>query len=299
MPSRKTVTGKRAVRAVAPKAQEAVDFLRKRGKDDMADAVSVVLTYATSLIPSSSADPALTLHVDRGFRDRVQDQAQSKGVELTSVVLNGLKGFLDGSWEPSKPERRPKGLPVEKVSISVRVAEDLVEEVDAAAEEFARARGWSLARGYKLNARQIAIESLTRRFGVTQEKPSRGWVTDYKLLLDVPKPFRDFVRTAAEGEGKDPSIVLRDGFSRFLSGEWAPAEPPRAKKGQSTEKVRMSVQVNSEVRDWVEQRGTDPELVAARGYRLLAAQVALAAVVEAYDVPEPLLYPWLEAEPAE
>ncbi|CAM5495582.1 hypothetical protein SANTM175S_04983 [Streptomyces antimycoticus] len=91
------------------------------------------------------------------------------------------------------------------------------------AEDFARERGWAMDPVHRLNARQVAIQALGRRFGVELEKPERGWETDYQLVMDVPEAFREFVRQAEPTADRDLSIVLRDAYARFLSGEWVPA----------------------------------------------------------------------------
>lgn len=168
-PSQKT--GKRAVRAVAPTAQDAVDYLRTQGKTDMAEAVEVVLEYATAATPQYG-DSAVSLFVDRAFRDRVKRAAEEATVDLTVTVLEGFENFLAGTWEPPQPERMAKGSKPDKVSMSVRAPADLVERVDTRAEEFASEQGWSMARGYKLNARQVAIAYLAHVYPMPEEAPA-------------------------------------------------------------------------------------------------------------------------------
>ncbi|MFJ2202462.1 hypothetical protein [Streptomyces violaceusniger] len=282
------------VHAAAPIAQEAADYLRTQEKADFADAVNVLIAFATATTPQYG-DPALSLHVPVDFRDRVREQAKAEGVKnLQPIVLEDLKGFLAGEWEPSDPKVSPRGSAGAKASMSVRIPKDLVEQVDAMAEDFARERGWVMDPVHRLNARQIAIQALGRRFGVELEKPQRGWETDYQLVMDVPEAFRDFVRQAEPAADRDLSIVLRDAYARFLNGEWVPDQPQQAPVGQSVDKVRLTAQVNRHVWEQVKKAGADPEQIAARGYRLVPTQVALAAIVTAYDVPEKLLYPWVE-----
>lgn len=293
-----TLTPRKSKRAplddVLPVAQEADRFLRDNGRPDLADGVAIVVDHA--LRPGSFGNPTpnLSLSVDTAFKERVRQQASAEKVDVTAVVREELESFLRGEWEPPQPERLPRGASVDKSSLSVRIPADLVKQVDTRAEEFARERGWSLARGYKLNVGHVAVAGLARRFAVEQEKPSRGWEADCKFLLDVPEEFRTFVRDAEKAGGPDASLVLRDAFAKFLDGPWTPPRPPRAPRGQGITKVRMTIQVNEKIRDQVEQQGTDSELAGARGYRLNAQQVALAALLDAYQVPEDLLYPWAE-----
>ncbi|MEU5733792.1 MULTISPECIES: hypothetical protein [Streptomyces] len=293
MPHARRKPAKADVHAATPVAQEAVDYLRTQEKTDFADAVNVLIAFATATTPQYG-DPALSLHVPVDFRDRVREQATAEGVNLQPIVLEGLKGFLAGEWEPSDPKVSPRGTAGTKANMSVRIPRDLVEQVDAMAEDFARERGWAMDPVHRLNARQVAIQALGRRFGVELEKPERGWETDYQLVMDVPEAFREFVRQAEPTADRDLSIVLRDAYARFLSGEWVPGQPQQAPVGQSVDKVRLTAQVNRKVWEQVKKAGADPEQIAARGYRLVPTQVALAAIVEAYDVPESLLYPWAE-----
>jgi hypothetical protein len=286
----------RAARAAVPTSQLAVDYLRDQGKPNLADAVKVLVAYATDLTGEAGQqdDMTLTFQVDERFRDHVTEKADAETVAITSVILNGFIDFLDGAWEPPKPERRPRGVPVEKVSMSIRAPQAFVDQVDRVAAEFTEARGWDTGRGYALNARQIAVAALARRFDVQPEIPPRGWDARLKILLDVPEEFRDFVRDAEKAGGPAASLVLRDGFAAFLDGSWTPPKPPRAPRGQRVTKIRMVAQVNEEIRDQVDKRGKDPELAGERGYRLNAQQVAIAALLDAYRVPERLLSPWAE-----
>jgi hypothetical protein len=298
-------TKRTRITAALPVARTAATFLREQGEPGMAEAVETTIEWAERAEKAaalqadidSRLDPNYSLHVDKEFRAYVQEAAKASAEaegrdprkELTRVVTEELEAFRDGRWTPPAPVRSAYGSSPGKVNLNVRIRQDLFDQVDAMAKDPEQVA----ARGYALNARHVAIAALADRFGVELQQPSRGWDARYKLVLEVPESFRDFVH-AAEGEGRDPSIVLRDYFAAFLAGEWTPREPQRAPRGNGTTKVRMSVQVNKEVRDQVQQLGVDPDRVSERGYKLSVTQVALAALSAEYDVPETLLYPWAE-----
>ncbi|WP_448333516.1 hypothetical protein [Streptomyces sp. DSM 41534] len=294
MPPKKKVTTSR-VRAAEPVARQAVAYLNEQGKGDWADAVDTLIAYASAPGVGGQRGPALSLQVEKTFRDRVRQQAADQGVKyLTPELVEELEAFLEGDWEPVQPEPHHGGSRPEMVSMSFPLPEGLVEQVSQHAEEFARERGWDMRHKYKLTARQVAIQSLARRFGVEREQPMRGgWDANERLLLDVTPQFREHVQSAAGGDFGKLSLTVRSHWVRFLAGEWTPDAPKVAPRGQRPEKVRMIVQVNDQVRAEVEDAGADPKRIEARGgYKLSPAQVALAALMDEYDVPENLLYPW-------
>lgn len=292
MPPRKT--SRPPLAPAVPVAQEAAEQLRRDGRTEWADAVQTVIEHAVKPGPFGNPTPTLSLQVDRAFHGKVQERAQAKGVDVTEVVRTQMEAFLGGKWEPVEPTPRPKGTGGEKTTISVRLPADLVEQVDEAADQLARKRGWSLSRAHKLNARKVAIQALERRFGARRETNPLGWDADYQLLMNVPAVFREYVQEAADERGRHLSVVLREAFARFLGGKWTPVRPLKAPKGTANPLVRMSVQVNEQVRDQVETLGKDAGQASARGYKLSAAQVAVAAFADEFGVPEGLLYPWAE-----
>ncbi|CAM5495540.1 hypothetical protein SANTM175S_04982 [Streptomyces antimycoticus] len=119
LPHARRKPAKADVHAATPVAQEAVDYLRTQEKTDFADAVNVLIAFATATTPQYG-DPALSLHVPVDFRDRVREQATAEGVNLQPIVLEGLKGFLAGEWEPSDPKVSP-GTAGTKANMSVRI----------------------------------------------------------------------------------------------------------------------------------------------------------------------------------
>lgn len=168
-PSQKT--GKRDVRAVAPTAQRAVAYLRDQGETDMADAVQTVLDYATAPTPNRG-DPAISLYLDRAFRDHVKKRVKETGVDAAVTVREGFEAFLDGSWDPPQPKRAARDTPLDKVNFSVRAPAELVERVQERAAEYTREQGWPAARGYALNAMQVAAAYLAHVYPMPEEAPA-------------------------------------------------------------------------------------------------------------------------------
>ncbi|MFD8384266.1 hypothetical protein ACFV2X_38090 [Streptomyces sp. NPDC059679] len=168
-PSQKT--GKRDVRAVAPTAQRAVAYLRDQGEADMANAVQTVLDYATAPTPAYGDSP-ISLYLDRAFRDHVKAQAKATGVDAATTVREGFEAFLAGAWDPPQPKRATHGATLDKVNFSVRVSAELIERVQERAAEYTREQGWPAARGYALNAMQVAAAYLAHVYPLPDQAPA-------------------------------------------------------------------------------------------------------------------------------
>lgn len=151
-----------------PDAREAVTYLKAQGEDERAAAVAAVVDYAQEAIDASirkarrdtELDPNYSLYVEDTFRTWVRTAADKAGKELAAVVTAGMNDFLNGRWTPPAPVRAPKGQTPTKVSLNVRISEDLFDQVDALAKD----PDATAERGYALNARQVAIAALARAF---------------------------------------------------------------------------------------------------------------------------------------
>ena len=291
LPQKKT-TGARDVRATGKTARNGVRYLRQQGETDYANAFQTLLDWASAPPWLASGSAVLTLQVPADFRKEVRARADAEDIEISAAAAQGLSSFLLGGWEPTMPKRRTVGGGG-MVGMSVTVPESLIEEVNEAADRFSAEQGWVLGPRMKLNARKLAIEALERRFGVSQE-PGRGWDTDQQIRLYVTDEFRTFVREAAGGDFRELSRTLRDAYAKFLAGEWTPPEPRTAPRGHSDRTVHLTVHVNSAIHSQVDEPGADPKRVKARGYKLTAVDVARAALMDAYEVPESLLYTWAD-----
>lgn len=168
-PSQKKASKRDAVNAAIPTAQQAVDYLRDNGEDGMAAAVSTVIEYAANPV-FGSPTPTLSLFVEKAFRDHVKTAVGAGSI--TAIVREGFEAFLAGTWLPPQPQRMPKGSKAEKASMSIRADGDLVKRVEAKGEEYAQEQGWSMAQGYKLNARQVAIAYLEHVYPMPEEAPA-------------------------------------------------------------------------------------------------------------------------------
>lgn len=108
--------------------------------------------------------------------------------------------------------------------------------------------------------------------------------------LRVTKAFREHIYTQKAPEGEDAGAQLnriaKESLQDFTNGDWIPAAPGRARRGSNLGKVPMSVWVPKDVWDAANEKGQDPAQVAARGYKLTAAAVVIAAYIERFGLPE-------------
>lgn len=94
---------------------------------------------------------------------------------VTQIVVDGWEKFLAGEWQPVEPVRSGNtGSDVAKAPVNLRVPGALLERVEARAAEMISEKGWRTARGYTLNARQIATQWLARTYG-TPGVPPADW----------------------------------------------------------------------------------------------------------------------------
>lgn len=157
------------VQEALPTARTAISYLREQGQEEFADAVTLVADYAehaartheqNAAVAVENNDPAFTVTGPSDLILRAQDVSPN----LTRDVREGLKGFLAGEWAPEQPVRAPHGSNILRGSISVRMPRDLVSQVNEVAAEYAQEHGFRGGRGYALNARQVALQWLARKY---------------------------------------------------------------------------------------------------------------------------------------
>lgn len=162
--------------ATVPDTERAITFLRNEGQSAMAKAVQTTLDYAVEAAQpagdkaaraESNADPNRSINVGKPFRDHVRAMAEAESVDVARLIRRKLAEFCDGTWLPFERERAAMGTAPEKAFITVRVSDDLWKRVDALGKD-PDAIAW---RGYKLNARQVAIAALRERFPMPGDKP--------------------------------------------------------------------------------------------------------------------------------
>lgn len=157
-----------------PVVESVIEQLRSDGAASDADAVQTVLDVAleatasgkTSVTYSSSGQPNMAIPIDSALHLRVYDRSSN----LTADVLEGWQRFLEGKWKPKEPKRAPLGKGKAKSVLNVRAPAEYVARVEAAADRMVAEMGWSTKRGYKLNARQIAVQWLARKYPEARAK---------------------------------------------------------------------------------------------------------------------------------
>jgi hypothetical protein len=151
-----------------PTVEALIASLRKSENTEQADAVQAVLGLAEDAVHTAQGQAELDAKLDKPFAVPVESglwSRVSKNAPNTSeLLIEGWEKFLAGEWTPVQPARAGHGMGVAKANVNVRATKDLLARVEAAADRLVEEKGWSTARGYKLNARQIAAQWLARKY---------------------------------------------------------------------------------------------------------------------------------------
>lgn len=110
------------------------------------------------------------------------------------------------------------------------------------------------------------------------DQASESGVPNHSLAVDRGVKAR--IIAAAEAEGASLPDIISKSLQDFIDGTWTPEPPARAARNSGPDKVRISVRVRADLWDQADQAAKDPKAVAARGYRLTATTVAIAALME-------------------
>lgn len=148
-----------------------VKSLHDRGELAEADAVQAVLNYA------ASAQDVLDFAVDMIKRldlvpfaipipSDLHLRAYEGSPNLTADVLEGWVRFIAGEWIPERPVRAGHGEGEAKSVMNIRVPREVLKRVENAADVMVELRNWPTSRGWKLNARQIAVQWMARTYPV-------------------------------------------------------------------------------------------------------------------------------------
>jgi hypothetical protein len=154
------------VTEAAPQVELAIESLRSRGAVRQADAVQTVLEYALNAAGQAEArssqggDPNVAIPIESALHLR----AYEGSANLSADVLEGWQAFLSGEFVPEKPQRAAHGAGQAKSVLNVRAPQAKVAEVEAAADRMVAEKDWPTGRGYKLNARQIAVQWIARKY---------------------------------------------------------------------------------------------------------------------------------------
>lgn len=158
------------VTEAAPQVELAIESLRSRGAVRQADAVQTVLEYALNAADQAAARSAkggneFGIPIESALHLRAYEGSSN----LTADVLEGWDEFLAGRFVPDQPQRAAHGAGQAKSVLNMRASKELVAEVEAAADRMVADKGWSTLRGYKLNARQVAVQWIARKYPAADE----------------------------------------------------------------------------------------------------------------------------------
>jgi hypothetical protein len=149
---------KREILAQArPTVEALIATLHEQDQTEQALAVQDVLDLAVGAV---SATKPFAVPVDSDLWTRVDENSS----DISADLVEGWTEFLAGRWVPEQPRRARRHSQPTKAVLNVRAAEDLIEQVEAAADRLVEENGWPTMRGHKLNARQIAAQWMARKY---------------------------------------------------------------------------------------------------------------------------------------
>lgn len=171
---------------VTPVVEQVIESLRTTGtgkagrlkaeaeSEQKAEALQAALDYANRA--QSILDLALaqlqrsdTVPMAIPIESALHLRAYEGSTNLTADVIEGWIRFLNGEWEPVKPQRAPQGQGKAKSVLNMRASETLINEVTSETDRMILEDGWPSGRGNRLNARQIAVQWIARKYPASPE----------------------------------------------------------------------------------------------------------------------------------
>ena len=155
-------TAKNATKETIALARKAAAYLKDHNQDELAKAVTALVSAAPTWARQGGDAISMWLPVD--VKQRLQEAIDSGTTSIKQEVLNGVDAYLSGEWIPSRPHHR-RGAGAEKVSASTRVPDEVVWQVEAHAETYAdqlALAGWSALK--PPSVRQLGEMWLTKQF---------------------------------------------------------------------------------------------------------------------------------------
>lgn len=132
---------------------------------------------------------------------------------------------------------------------------------------------------------QTVIDYAVEKAAATARKSERD-ARRFTCSLYVERDFRDRLKSV-KTDDDTLNTVITERFEQFLAGTWTPPEPVRAAHGSQPDKVSTSVILPKDLFDQVDAKAKDTATTSELGYSLRnARQVAIAALAEAYPMPE-------------
>lgn len=188
------------------------------------------------------------------------------------------RGRPPGRREDRRPGKGPALVPQRNKHAAalqaVPVAEAYIDQLAASGAPRDGVDALRLLTGY---ARDRAEQGIA--------KAKRDAATMVNKAIDVPVVFKTHVYAHAEDHTHVSSVVVKS-LQDFVAGEWTPPAPQRAPYGHKPASTKLNVRVPAELWQAANDHGKDPGQIAARGYKVTANAVAIAALAEAFGRPK-------------
>ncbi|HEY5834955.1 hypothetical protein [Streptomyces sp.] len=136
-----------------------------------------------------------------------------------------------------------------------------------------------------VDAVRLCVDYARERAEQGVAKAARDASTKPNRALSVPVAFKERVYAGAE-DNTHVATVVENSLRDFIEGDWTPPAPRRAGRGQKPASTNINVRVAEDLWDAANAHGKDPAQIAARGYKLTAVQVAIAALAETFGQPD-------------
>ncbi|MCX4911907.1 hypothetical protein [Streptomyces sp. NBC_00878] len=133
-----------------------------------------------------------------------------------------------------------------------------------------------LAEGIDFVFTEEGAKFLNRmRWGaVASDKPN--------LAISVTPQLRADLKALASEKDSKLEKVVREGFARYIAGDWVPPEPVKAARGAGVQKVNLNIRTDAEQRALM--RELKPERSEELGFQVPDAWVALAWLLEEFGL---------------
>ncbi|MYW49617.1 hypothetical protein [Streptomyces sp. SID161] len=137
---------------------------------------NIVLTHVCEELgierPNTAAVEQLATRLPRSLRDHFHGEAERLGLELPAIVEDGIRGLLDGKWQPERHPyftvdkrgpQRGSWSEADRANLKVRVDRNLLASMRARLEELSEQLGYLVSPG------TVLYLILTDRLGVPAE----------------------------------------------------------------------------------------------------------------------------------
>jgi hypothetical protein len=140
--------------SIRTRLKSAAKQLKTDGHDELASAVDAVLAPGGwSLLRSGAGAPSasnLPITLDEDLREALKREAEAKDVTLSSLVNDGFRAVVAGTWVPPKPVRARRGAAYATRRVVLNVRADDVARADLRdmLPELSAALGFRVTEGH-------------------------------------------------------------------------------------------------------------------------------------------------------